>query len=44
MRSKCETCANQNTPWCKGCEWNFPGLEQFDFYQERKETKEEQHG
>lgn len=36
---KCETCANQNTAWCKGCEHNFPGLEQFDFYQERKESE-----
>ena len=44
MNSKCKTCALQNPPWCKGCEWRFPGLEQFDFYQERKEMKEEQHG
>lgn len=33
---KCETCALQDTAWCKGCEHNFPGLEQFDFYQEQK--------
>ncbi|MCB7039834.1 MULTISPECIES: hypothetical protein [Eubacteriales] len=31
---KCDTCANRNTRWCNGCEHNFPGLEQFDFYQE----------
>lgn len=37
---KCETCTNQNTAWCKGCEYNFPGLEQFDFYQKRKESED----
>ena len=31
---KCDTCANRNTRWCNGCEHNFPGLEQSDFYQE----------
>ncbi len=37
---KCETCANRNTAWCKGCEHKFPGLEQFDFYQEQKESED----
>jgi len=37
---KCETCANRNTPWCKGCEYNFPGLEQFDFYSKVRVDKE----
>ena len=36
--SKCQTCANRGTAWCGGCEHNFPGLEQFDFYQESKES------
>lgn len=36
---KCETCANRHTPWCSGCEYNFPGLEQFDFYQEVKKNE-----
>lgn len=40
MNSNCETCALQGTPWCGGCDWNFPGLEQFDFYQKRKEMEE----
>lgn len=44
MNHKCKTCVLQNTLWCGGREHNFPGLEQFDFYQERKDTKEEQHG
>lgn len=35
---KCETCANRGSGWCKGCEHNSPGLDQFDFYQEMKET------
>lgn len=33
---KCVTCANRDTGWCKGCEHNFPGVDQFDFYQEIK--------
>jgi len=33
---KCDTCKNQGTAWCKGCEYNFPGVDQFDFYQEIK--------
>lgn len=36
----CETCALQSTAWCNGCEHNFLGLEQFDFYQERKESED----
>lgn len=40
MSSKCETCANRGTAWCEGCEYNYPGLNQFDFYQELKEVKE----
>ena len=36
---KCETCTNQNTAWCKGCEQKVPGLEQFDFFQEQKESE-----
>lgn len=36
---KCKTCALQDTAWCKGCEHKFPGLEQFDFYQEQKESE-----
>lgn len=38
---KCETCANRGTAWCKGCEHNFPSLDQFDFYQKLEETKED---
>lgn len=37
-------CANRGTAWCKGCEWNFPGVEQFDFYQEIKKREEHFHG
>ena len=44
MDNKCKTFALQNTPWCRGCEHIFPGLKQFDFYQKRKEAKEEQRG
>ena len=33
---KCETCALNGTGWCKGCEHSFPGVDQFDFYQEIK--------
>ena len=40
--AKCRTCQNRHTPWCKGCEHNFPGLDQFDFYQKIEEDKEEQ--
>ncbi len=36
---KCKICANQNTAWCKGCEQKVPGLEQFDFFQEQKESE-----
>ncbi len=36
---KCKICANQNTAWCKGCEHRVPGLEQFDFFQEQKESE-----
>lgn len=35
----CETCANRETPWCKGCEYKVPGLDQFDFYQKLMEPK-----
>ncbi len=34
---KCKTCANKGTGWCGGCEHNFPGVDQFDFYQGIKE-------
>lgn len=35
MDKRCNNCKNRiNDPrWCPGCEYNFPGLEQFDFYQ-----------
>lgn len=35
MDKRCNNCKNRiNDPhWCKGCEYNFPGLDQFDFYQ-----------
>lgn len=37
---KCKICANQNTAWRKRCEHKVvPGLEQFDFYQEQKESE-----
>ena len=32
--TKCDTCENKKTGWCRGCEHNFPGVDQFDFYQE----------
>ena len=36
---KCDSCANKGTGWCLGCEHNFPGLEQFDLYQEIARSK-----
>lgn len=39
QESLCDTCNNQNTKWCDGCEYRMPGLNQFDFYQEKKEIK-----
>lgn len=35
MDKRCNNCKNRvNDPrWCQGCEYNFPGLDQFDFYQ-----------
>ena len=40
MNKKCANCKNRlNDPrWCRGCEYNFPGLEQFDFYQAIKHS------
>lgn len=35
---KCDSCKNKGTAWCRDCEYWQPGLEQFDFYQE-KESK-----
>jgi len=35
----CNKCSNQDTAWCKGCEHNFPGVDQFDFFREIKLTE-----
>lgn len=37
--TKCLSCGNYaEGKWCRGCEYNFPGLDQFDFYQEIRHT------
>ena len=37
--TKCLNCGNYaEGKWCPGCEHNFPGLDQFDFYQEIRHT------
>ena len=36
MSSKCDTCRNNGSAWCKGCEYDHPGLDQFDFYCEKE--------
>lgn len=35
MNEKCNSCKLRydERPWCKGCENNFPGVDQFDLYQ-----------
>lgn len=35
MDKRCNNCRNRigDPRWCPGCWYNFPGLEQFDFYQ-----------
>jgi len=37
----CSTCANLNTKWCGGCEYNFPSVDNFDFYREIENESEE---
>lgn len=36
MNTRCKTCANKDSAWCKGCEYHHPGLDQFDFYSEKQ--------
>ena len=37
--TQCLSCRNYaEGKWCRGCEYNFPGLDQFDFYQEIRHT------
>ena len=36
---KCKAFALQNTAWYLGYEYKFHRFEQFDFYQERKESE-----
>ena len=28
----CNNCKNNKTAWCSGCEYNFPSVDNFDFY------------
>ena len=33
----CNNCKNNKTAWCSGCEYNFPSVDNFDFYRPIKD-------